>query len=136
MSGVLIQDECVDKYQELKLGHQHRYVLFKLSDDLREVVVDKVSASGSSFDDFIMELPPNDCKYAVYDFPYQANGEDMNKIVFFLWCPDSAKLRTKMIYTSTKDNIRKKFVGVGTEVQATDKAEISEQSILEKCLRK
>lgn len=41
-----------------------------------------------------------------------------------------------MIYTSTKDSIRKKLVGVGTEVQATDRAEISYDAVLEKCLRK
>jgi cofilin len=41
-----------------------------------------------------------------------------------------------MIYTSTKDAIRKKLVGIGTEIQATDKAEISQEAVLEKVRRK
>ncbi len=51
-------------------------------------------------------------------------------------CPDGAKVKAKMIYTSSKDSVRKKLVGIGTEVQATDKAEISHDAVLEKVLRK
>lgn len=41
-----------------------------------------------------------------------------------------------MIYTSTKDSIRKKLVGIGSEVQATDKSEIAHDAVLEKVRRK
>ena len=137
-SGVAVHDEVVAKYQELKLGHQHKFVLFKLSDDLKEVVFERTSTAGQdSYQDFVNSLPPNDCRYAVYDFAFKAeDGGDRNKILFVLWCPDSAKIKAKMIYTSTKDSIRKKLVGIGTEIQATDKAEISHDAVLEKCLRK
>ena len=136
-SGVAVSDEVVTKYQELKLGHQHKFVFFKLSDDLKEVVFERVSKAGEdSYDNFVASLPPNDCRYAVYDFAFKAeDGGDRNKILFVLWCPDSAKVKAKMIYTSTKDSIRKKLVGVGTEIQATDKAEIAYDAVLEKCLR-
>ena len=77
----------VNKYQELKLGHQHRYIFFKLSDDLKEVVFEKTSQAGSdSYDDFVSSLPANDCRYAVYDFAFKAeDGGDRNKILFVLW---------------------------------------------------
>lgn len=37
-----------------------------------------------------------------------------------------------MLYASSKDAIRKKLVGVGVEVQATDPSEISFDAVLEK----
>jgi len=131
-----VSDEVVTKYQELKLGHQHRYLLFKLTDDLKEVTFEKAS-NDQAYADFVAALPTNDCRYAVYDFAFKAeDGGDRNKILFVLWCPDTAKIKSKMIYTSTKDSIRKKLVGIGSEIQATDKSEISHDAVLEKCLRK
>jgi len=35
-----------------------------------------------------------------------------------------------MLYTSTKDSLKKKLVGIGTEVQATDASEISREEVL------
>lgn len=81
-----VADEVVSKYQELKLGHQHRYVFFKLTDDLKEVVFEKAAPGNSDFNSFVASLPPNDCRYAVYDFEYKAeDGGDRGKIVFVLW---------------------------------------------------
>lgn len=37
-----------------------------------------------------------------------------------------------MLYASSKDALRKKLVGVGTEIQATDSSEISHETVLEK----
>jgi len=40
-----------------------------------------------------------------------------------------------MLYASSKDAVRKKLVGVGVEIQATDLAEIDRGTVLEKVLR-
>jgi len=135
-SGVAVNDEVVTKYQELKLGHQHKFVIFKLSEDLKEVIFERVSEPTASYESFVASLPADDCRYAVYDFAFQAEGADRNKILFILWCPETAKIKSKMIYTSTKDSIRKKLVGIGSEIQATDRAEIAHDVVLEKCRRK
>merc|ERR1712014_305306 len=102
----------------------------------KEVVLERTNAANETeYDSFVAALPPNDCRYAVYDFGFTAeDGGARNKILFVLWCPDTAKIKSKMIYTSTKDSIRKKLVGVGSEIQATDKAEISHAAVLEKVL--
>lgn len=52
-----------------------------------------------------------------------------------LWifrAPDTSKVKQKMLYASSKDAIRKKLIGIGTEVQATDASEISFEAVLEK----
>ena len=39
--------------------------------------------------------------------------------------PDSGPLKKKMVYSSTKDAVQKKFVGVGIVFEAHDKADLS-----------
>jgi len=135
-SGAGVSDECIQKYQELKLGHALKYIIFKLSDDFSQVIVEKTAPANASYDEFKAGLPSNDCRYAVFDFEFTAKeGGQRNKIVFILWAPDSAKVKAKMLYTSTKADFRKKLVGIATEVQATDASEIAYEAILEKAAR-
>jgi cofilin len=49
--------------------------------------------------------------------------------------PDTAKIKSKMLYASTKDSLKKKLVGIGAEIQATDKSELEEAVILERLTR-
>lgn len=46
--------------------------------------------------------------------------------------PDSAKIKPKMLYASSKDALRKKLVGVASEIQCTDLSEIAYDTVLEK----
>lgn len=39
--------------------------------------------------------------------------------------PDTAKVRTKMLYASSKDRIKRELDGIQVEVQATDASEVS-----------
>ncbi len=75
----------MNKFQELKLGHSHRYVIFKMNENNTSVIVDKVAAPNATYDDFVKELPKNDCRYGIYDFEYTIEGGARNKIVFVLW---------------------------------------------------
>eukprot|EP00033_Pygsuia_biforma_P000011 GCRY01000015.1.p2 GENE.GCRY01000015.1~~GCRY01000015.1.p2 ORF type:complete len:138 (+),score=36.17 GCRY01000015.1:75-488(+) len=134
-SGVGVSDECITKFQELKLSHSLRYVIFKLNDDHSEVIVEKDAAPEASYDEFTGSLPADDCRYAVYDYEFEFEGAKRNKILFVVWAPDNAKVKSKMLYASSKDNLRKKFVGIGCEVQATDMSEIDEAEVNEKVLR-
>jgi len=134
-SGVAVSEDVLTKYQELKLGHSFRYVTFKLNADQSAVVVDSTAPPATKYEDFVKILPANDCRYAVFDFEYEFEGGQRNKILFVVWAPDSAKIKAKMLYASTKEAIRKKLVGVGVEIQATDLAEIDREAVLEKVLR-
>jgi len=39
--------------------------------------------------------------------------------------PDEAKVKTKMLYASSKDAIRRSLVGIANEIQATDFSEVA-----------
>jgi len=135
MSGIAISDEVVHKFNELKLGHNARYVLFKMSDDLTQVILEKVAPTSAGWSDFEKDLPKDDCRYGIYDFEYEKDGGRRNKIVFVVWCPETSKIKSKMLYTSTKDSLKKKLVGIGTEVQATDASEIAYDEVFSRVER-
>jgi len=46
--------------------------------------------------------------------------------------PETAKIKQKMLYASSKDALRKKLVGIAHEIQATDPSEITFETVLEK----
>lgn len=119
---------------ELKLRKKFRYIVYKLNDDNTSIVIEKKVESCDKYDDFLAELPEDDCRYAVYDFEFEKSpGEGIrNKICFIVWVPDTSKVRQKMLYASSKDAIRKKLAGVATEIQATDMSEVSYDAVLEK----
>jgi len=136
MSGVNVSDEVVNVYNEIKLGHKYKYVIFGLSKSMTEVVVQETADPSKSYDDFVAALPANECKYAVYDFDYETkDGGKRNKLCFVVWAPDSAKIKDKMLVASSKDAVRKKLVGISTEIQATGSDEISYEEVLEKVSR-
>jgi len=132
MTGIAIHDDCVNRFNELKLAHSYRYVLFKMSPDLKHVVLEKTAPSSASWEDFERDLPKDDCRYGIFDFEYEKDGGRREKIVFVVWCPETSSIKSKMLYTSTRDALKKKLVGIGTEVQATDASEIARDCVLEK----
>lgn len=40
-----MNEECVTAWNELKLNKKYKYIIFKLSDDLKEIVVEETSDS-------------------------------------------------------------------------------------------
>ncbi|KAG2196709.1 hypothetical protein INT47_009619 [Mucor saturninus] len=134
-SGVAVNSECLDLYQELKLRKSYKYLIFKLSENNQEIVVEKSSETGD-YDDFLSQLPDNEPRYAVYDFEYEKPGDGKrNKITFYSWIPDTAKVRQKMLYASSKEALRRKLVGIAIEVQGTDASEVCYEVVLEKANR-
>jgi cofilin len=123
-------------FNDLKLGKKYKFVIFKLNDKKTDIIVEETS-SDSDYDAFLERFPENDCKYAVYDFEYDAgNGEGKrSKIVFFTWSPDTAAIRSKMVYASSKDALRRALNGVAADVQGTDFSEVAYESVLEKVSR-
>ncbi|BGP20204.1 hypothetical protein JCM10213_005941 [Rhodosporidiobolus nylandii] len=133
-SGVGVNSECLDTFQSLKLGKKLKYIIFKLSDDFKEIVVEKSSESGD-YEEFINDLPPSTPRYAIYDFEYEKGEGKRNKICFYAWSPDEAKIKEKMLYASSKDALRRSLVGIATEVQGTDFDEVAYEAILDKVSR-
>ncbi|GLT67836.1 hypothetical protein SLA2020_401150 [Shorea laevis] len=125
-SGMAVNDDCKLKFQELKAKRSYRFIVFKIEEKIQKVVVEKLGDPSESYDDFTASLPPNECRYAVYDFDFTTNENcQKSKIFFVAWAPDTSKVRSKMLYASSKDRFRRELDGVQVELQATDPSEMS-----------
>lgn len=120
----------------MKLGKKHKYVIFGLNDKKTEIIVEKTSTE-ADYEDFLAQLPENGCKYAIYDFEYDIGGGEgkRSKIVFYTWSPDTASVRDKMVYASSKDALRRSLNGVSSDIQGTDYSEVAYDAVLEKVSR-
>ncbi|KAF9358296.1 cofilin [Mortierella sp. AD094] len=134
-SGVQADPDCVASFQELKLGKKFKYIIFKLSDDHKSIIVEK-KAETATYDEFLEHLPEKECRWAVYDFDYKTSEGDRNKIVFYTWAPTNAAIKPKMLYSSSKDALRKSLNGVGTDIQGTDADEVDYDTVFEKVARR
>ncbi|KAF8583127.1 actin cross-linking [Ramaria rubella] len=134
-SGVGVNTECLETFQQLKLKKTLKYIIYGLNKDNTEIVVLK-SSDSQSYDDFISDLPEQDCRWAVYDFEFEKEGAGKrNKICFFSWSPDDAKIKSKMLFASSKDALRRSLVGVAAEIQGTDFSEVAHESVFDKVSR-
>ncbi|XP_010105396.2 actin-depolymerizing factor 7 [Morus notabilis] len=122
-SGMAVSDECKIKFLELK-KRNYRFIVFKIEN--QDVVVDKLGSPGETYDDFTASLPDNECRYAVYDFDFITDENcQKSKIFFIAWSPDTSKVRSKMVYASSKDRFKRELDGIQVELQATDASEMS-----------
>ena len=80
---VSVSPECISKFNELKLGKSVKYIIYKLSDDYKEIVVED-SSSDPDWETFQNKLLDAKAghkgkvgkgpRYAVYDFQYELEG--------------------------------------------------------------
>merc|ERR1711878_244195 len=141
-SGVAVSEDVKIKYDEIKKKKTHRYCVFFIKDE-KLIAVEKIGGRDSSYEEFlsdIMACGPEDCRYGLYDFEYEhqcqgtTDSSKKQKLFLMSWCPDSAKIKKKMLYSSSFDALKKSLVGVHKYIQATDSSEASEESV-EKQLR-
>lgn len=136
-SGVAVNDECKTSFQETKLGHKYRYVVYALNDTLKEIIVEKTAEPSATYDDFLADLKKAEekqqCRFAVFDAEFSTkDGQPRNKIVFFMWSPERALIKQKMVYAASKDALKKALgEGIAKEIQANDHGDLTWSNVLE-----
>uniref|UniRef100_A0A452XNV2 ADF-H domain-containing protein n=5 Tax=Triticeae TaxID=147389 RepID=A0A452XNV2_AEGTS len=124
-SGMAVDDECKLKFLELKAKRTHRFIIYKIDDKKKMVVVEKVGEPALNYEDFAASLPTNECRYAIFDYDFVTEENcQKSKIFFVAWSPDTARVRSKMIYASSKERFKRELDGIQVELQATDPTEV------------
>merc|ERR1712190_139713 len=121
MSGVQLADGCVEAFKELKLKHNYQYLMFEVNGDTIDLT--EKGAKGSSYDDFYAKLQGRTKEpcYVIYDFQYKdKEGKQKDKLVLINWVPEGSPSKLKMLYTASKEAIKKPCNGIGIDIQATD----------------
>ncbi|XP_010443774.1 PREDICTED: actin-depolymerizing factor 3 [Camelina sativa] len=124
-SGMAVHDDCKLKFMELKTKRTYRFIVYKIEEQQKQVMVEKIGEPNQSHEDLAASLPADECRYAVFDFDF-LTAEDVPKsrIFFVAWSPDTARVRSKMIYASSKDRFKRELDGIQIELQATDPTEM------------
>ena len=131
-TGVSCSDAAVTQFGDIKLGRlKARFVVYKI--DGPQIVEDVLSMDGS-FDDFLAALPEDDCRYCLYDMAFTTNDDrQTSKLVLISWSPDTARVKSKMVYAGSKDALVRAFVGISVKVNATDLSELTEEIVTDAC---
>ena len=124
--------EAFNGFKLQKEPHKLRYFVYKISDDKKFIEIESSGARDKTYDDLVEELSPDACRYALVDLEFSTDdGRPTSKIVFITWNPDTAPVRSKMLYSSSKEALKRVLVGVDTHINATDAAELDyEESVL------
>jgi len=139
-SGVKVADECQQAFLDIKKGKKYRFIIFHIKDD-KEICIETYGDRDADYDSFLKLLEnvgPFECRYGLYDFEYEhhcqgtTEGTKKQKLFLMSWCPDTAKIKKKMLYSSSYDALKSAFLGIGKYIQATDMAEASYDAVLEK----
>lgn len=145
-SGVKLDPAAVELFNEMKLRHKKQFLVFKIKDGTivldeerlkGDGAGDKISCNSTEWESFCKKLPTDDCRYAVFDYYMEhaqqaAGNRVIEALILVVWIPDTANIRNKMIYASSKDEIKKKLLGLQAEVQATDHDELSPDTVEQK----
>ncbi|XP_068596353.1 cofilin-1 [Brachionichthys hirsutus] len=148
-SGVKVTDDVIRVFNDMKVRKaqaneeekkkRKKAILFCLSKDLKSIVLDEeqeilIGQVGTTVQDpyehFVKMLPPGDCRYALYDATYETKETKKEDLVFIFWAPDSAPLKSKMIYASSKDAIKRKFEGIKHEWQVNGLEDLKDRHTL------
>lgn len=85
-SGMAVDDECKRRFLELKAKRTHRFIIYRIDEKKKMVVVEQMGEPLLSYDEFAATLPADECRYAIfdYDFVNQDNCQK-SKIFFTAW---------------------------------------------------
>ena len=78
-------DATISQFNDFKLKRLTgtKFLVYHIVDG---TVVTEVVGESDSFADFVACLPPNDCRYAVYDMAFTTtDGRPGNKLVLVAW---------------------------------------------------
>ncbi|GMF14589.1 unnamed protein product [Phytophthora lilii] len=153
-SGVTVNDEIITQFNDFKLKcapHDFRYFIYKIEGD-STIVIESTGPRSESYQDLANKLAQitDDCRYALVDLDQTTKDvRPTTKFVFISWCvdyhiatlssptsnslvcrsPDTARIRSKMLYASSKLAIKRALMGVGIFLTATDASELSLENI-------
>mmetsp|Transcript_7273 Transcript_7273/g.14950 ORF Transcript_7273/g.14950 Transcript_7273/m.14950 type:complete len:143 (+) Transcript_7273:102-530(+) len=133
-TGVAVSDEVSTSFQKFKLQQEPfklRYFVYEIKDK-KTIVIEKQGAREKTYEDLVEELPEKDSRYVLIDLEFEsADGRPTSKLVFISWNPDTASIRSKMLYSGSKEVLKSALNGVGIHINATDYSELDfETSIL------
>lgn len=139
-TGVQVNEEAISQFNDFKLQKNAqkgtRYMIFKIEGDSEIVQEGESGKREQTYDEFstkIMET--GEPRFGVFDAEFETeDGRPNSKIVFVAYIPDSCKIKQKMVYSGSKDALKRVLLGIMVDINATDAGEMSfDDYVLPKC---
>jgi len=137
-AGIAIHKDCSKTFEDMKMKKNIHFIIFQMNAAQTIVEITRIEEKKDGDDcrakykEFESEMEriekEKNCAYAVFDFQYiKKNGSEINKIIFFSYCPDTSNSKLKMPYSATKGSLKKtlKEDAFGYEVQGNCADDIS-----------
>ncbi|XP_026079381.1 non-muscle cofilin 1-like [Carassius auratus] len=145
-SGVAISDEVVRNYDLIRVrqagteaGERLKLLVMCLSKDQKSIIVDdanclKVKDVGKTdvLKKILSKIPTDECRYALYDCSYVSKESVKEDLVFILSAPETASLKSKMVYASSKAALKAKMPGLKFEWQINEPTDRDVSCLVEK----
>mmetsp|Transcript_2652 Transcript_2652/g.2999 ORF Transcript_2652/g.2999 Transcript_2652/m.2999 type:complete len:148 (+) Transcript_2652:208-651(+) len=144
MSGIHALPEAVAFYNNFKLqrhrkgAEKHRYVIYRIVNDDKNIDVAEKGAWESSWDDFVDKLANAEGQggYGIFDYDIKVGDRALEKVVFVAYSPDTLPIRQRMLYGATRESFKSELGdGLSLVIQASSLDELEQESV-EKQLRK
>ncbi len=96
----------------------------------KEVKRDDEGADFDSFRDEVLDNYMDKGCYAVYDYNWKTGGVNKQKLIFISCVSDELPIRKKMMYGSSKEQVKAKLDGVAQKaVHVTDADDLTEEAL-------
>jgi len=139
-SGVQVADRVKDIYKEMKVvkndadqKERLRLVIFEINGRYIDVEEGKIFREKDLedvdvFSFFLSHLHADQCRYMLYDCHFETKeSSKKEELVFVMWAPDTAAIKDKMNYASSKDSLKKSLTGIKHELQMNDLADYGDR---------
>ena len=108
--------------------------IVQLTIDQTKETIELLSASRGSVDAVTSKLPKDEPVFTFFQFEHEHEGETVKPIIFVYYCPNDAKVKSKMLYSTVKaaaiDAATQLGVNVAKKIEITEPEDLVESELL------
>jgi len=111
---IKLTDEATQSMDKLLKGTVDT-VLYRMNPDSEALEVD--TAGNLKIEAITAKFPKNEPRFVIHNFAHDRDGHKAKSFVFFYFCPDIAKPKLKMMYSSCKGIVIKVALSAGIDLK-------------------
>jgi len=111
---IKVSDEATQSMDKLLKGSVDS-VLYRMNPDSEVLEVD--TSGNLKIEAITAKFPKNEPRFVIHNFAHDRDGQKAKSFVFFYFCPDVAKPKLKMMYSSCKGIVIKLALNSGIELK-------------------
>jgi len=125
-----LSTEAQDKIKALKSNSINFVQMYV---DVAKETVELASAKNTTLETIKSELPVDEPRFTLFNYQHTFENTPYNQTVFIYYCPDSAKVKLKMLYSTVKAVVTGAAEDLGLKiekkVEITEPTEITEKQL-------